>query len=897
MPGPFTHIYTQRRVQDLLADGVTADFVRPADGGLLAARRLDPDGAMLDAQELGRAMSDWPKFAALGAVGPDIFFFLQDYADPRIPCDEIMLGMSLLYYLDDQGRLDDPYEGLLLILAEISDTWAGILRLILKLDKLWKQFLEVWNATIGAILDKAGQVIDDLTGGLLSELGDAFTELRNALIAVGAEEILTEGDIFAWFSLKMRQGYDEKAFLWSDMLHYRRTSRVPQRLFAHARDLIASNVALDREHGRQLLSFAGGWVCHVGTDTIAHSFVNEQAGGPFRTHWQRHHLVENHLDAYNYERTSDGTLPPDDFVGWQSDYPSLNQSALYFAVQIPQGIDDLADDDKQGDLRRHPLPDGDDRVSRAERDQMLDTDGALPDWLAAVIVKVLVEVYADPAEGGVPSMREEAKAAYHPRNLLGQAFQDALGDGASVLGHFLEVIGVDNAGLAFSDLRKAVAPDTPVGVTVPPGFPLPWEVQATYRFMLSWFKRSFVSAFDMAKPRRPTVFTPPASDFDFGPPDFSGVSASDSPIEQVCEVLAALLDWIWKTLEGAAQLAYDLAKTAASGATLPARDALYYGLVLPAWQVCENARMVLVHLAYLMPQSEQRYDDGELMKPSEIDIELVTLGHTVDGEFAAALAAAFDVLGNLDHDPALTANTIRNPKSGDYPWLPVRMTGKHDAVEFRRPWGFPDRTNDPDPTRAGNLVETPATTAGPYPLGTTPPTLLGTDGPANNRLRFDYEEAGCPEETDRLNLEFIGHQPLTNGYPVPEENAPAGQPLSGTNPLGDPVVFSIYLLGQIANNKGYATSFNLDADRAYGYLCWDWTRGEATAKNPRGQDYPAPVVWPEGADPAWQPPLPQAAGQEPAPRYAPPLQLQYPGRSCEQEPRPAPLGARTRRIQ
>src|SRR6266550_3044224 len=743
MPGPFTHIYAQRRVADLLAGGLTANFVRPSDGELLASQHFDLAGPALDPGSLGQAMADWPKFAALGAIGPDIFFFLQDYADPRIPCDEIMLGLSLMYYLDDQGRLDDPYDGLIAILAEINQTWAAILRLIIKLDKIWQQFLAVWSATIGGILDKANQVIDDLTGGLLSELGDAFTELKNALVAVGAEEILTEGDIFSWFSLKMRLGYDEEAFLWSDMLHYRRTSLVPQRLFAHARQLLASDASLDREHGRQLLAFTGGWVSHVGTDTIAHAFVNEQAGGPFRTHWQRHHLVENHLDAYNYERTSDGTLPADAFVGWQPDYPSLNQSALYFAVQIPQGIDELSDAEKQGDLRRHPLPEGDDQQARDQRKAMLDTDGALPYWLAAVIVQVLVEVYADPTEGGLSDLQEEKRP--HPRNLIGQAFQDGLGDGATLLGHYLEVLGVDNAGQAFADLRKAVAPDTPAGMTVPQGFPLPWEVQATYRFMLSWFKRSFVSQFDMSKPPRPTIFTPPSSDFDFGPPDFSGVSPSDPPIEQVCEVLLALLDWIWKTIEQAAQLAYDLAKTVASAATLPARDALYYGLVLPAWQVCENARIVLVHLAYLMPQSEQRYADGELKKPSEIDLELITLGHTVNGEFAAALAAAFDVLGNLDHDPALIADTIRNPKSADYPWLPVRMTGSRDVVEFRRPWGFPDRTTDPAAAKAGNWLETPLTTAGPYPLGTMPPTLLRLDGPASNRMRYDYEHAQCPE--------------------------------------------------------------------------------------------------------------------------------------------------------
>jgi hypothetical protein len=38
-------------------------------------------------------------------------------------------------------------------------------------------------------------------------------------------------------------------------------------------------------------------------------------GGPFRTHWQRHHLVENHMDCYWYlldDAANDGRVQPVD---------------------------------------------------------------------------------------------------------------------------------------------------------------------------------------------------------------------------------------------------------------------------------------------------------------------------------------------------------------------------------------------------------------------------------------------------------------------------------------------------------------------------------------------------------------------------------------------------------
>jgi hypothetical protein len=879
MPGPFTHVYTARRVADLLGS-LTNEFIRPVDDPLAEEQALDA-GLLksLDPQRCADAMNGWPKFTALGAVGPDLFFFLQDYKQPAIPCDEIMLAMSILYYLDDQGRLDDPYDGLLLILAEVSGTWAGILRLLIKLNQAWKKFVEVWDATVGPILDKAGQVVDDLTGGLLSTLGDAITELKNALIAIAAEELLTSADVFSWFALGMRSGYDEKAFLWSDMLHYRRTSVVPQRLLEHARKLAQGN-ELDRRHAEQLTAYALGWICHVGTDVVAHSFVNEQCGGPFRTHWQRHHLIENHVDAWNYERTGDGTLPADDFIGFKPTYESLNESALYFAVQIPQGIDGLPEDEQQGDLRE-PLPDGDDRASRAAREDLLDTDGAMPDWLANVIVQVLIEVYADPKDGGMAGLQEEPTP--NPLNLLGSAFQNALGGGSVLLGKWLDALGIDRSDVAMDELRQAVAPAPPFNV--PPGFPLPWEVQAAYRFMLSWFKRSYLSTFDMKKPKRPTVFTPPASDFDFGPPDFSGVSSSDDPISEACAVLKALLDWIWKTLEKAAQAAYDIAKTVASAATWPARELIYETIILPCWQVAENVRLVLAHLGYLMPQSEQRYPDGELAKPSEIDLQIITLGHTVDSAFQQALAACFDVLGNLDDDPALLNAAIRNPKSADYPWLPIRERKRpdnagRDVVEFRRPWGYPDHTNETNSALAGNRLEAPLTTAGPYPEGAMPTLLLATNGPASNELRRIYQRAGCPRDTDLYNTRYVGHSPFTAGYPRPDGSERA----SGTNPLGDPVVFSAYLIGQIGTNPKFAANFNLDADRGYGYLCWDWTRGPKPAADPdpRGHPFGEPRTWPEGSD-LWNPPDASPVGQTPTPQQSPPLELRYPGRRCKEE--------------
>jgi len=93
----------------------------------------------------------------------------------------------------------------------------------------------------------------------------------------------------------------------------------------------------------------------------------------------------------------------------------------------------------------------------------------------------------------------------------------------------------------------------------------------------------------------PTVFTPPASDYNFGPPDFSGVNSSDDPLSQVCEAVAALLDWLFKSAGQVANLINDLLATVASAATWPAREAIYDGSSCRRG-MSESIRLVLVHM-------------------------------------------------------------------------------------------------------------------------------------------------------------------------------------------------------------------------------------------------------------------------------------------------------------
>jgi len=869
MPGHFTHIYEARRVADWLAeqtsfnaDDSPDEGWTPLHGGL--------DG--LNVERAAQVMADWPKYTDLGAIGPDIFFFCQDYSSGPLAAapfedDTLMLAMAIYYWID--AAKEEDWEPLLILLAEVDQTFARIVRLLIKLQKLWQAFVDGWNATIGPFVDAAGAILDGLTGGILSQAAVVFQELFDGLKQIVEEELLTFKDIFSWFALKMRQGWDEKSFVWSDMLHYRKTNEMARNLLLEAKRQFDLNG--DADQFAQFQAFALGWICHVGTDVIGHSFVNEQCGGPFRTHWQRHHLVENHIDALNYRQAGPGGTITTDPIGAADSYPDIGQSALAFAVALDPA-------DPNGKERPATVP-----ADPAAAKKAVDVDGELPDWLADGIVRAMIATYHD----GGPE----------PANLGGGPFQSGINTVFSTLEQLLTDAGIE-INVPLSQAVQQVAP-TPT-FQVPSGYPLPWEVKTTYKFMLTYYKLSFWTGFDLAKPRRPDVIIwPPASDFTdlASAPDLSGVSSGD-PIEDVCDAILAILEWFGKEIAAALKLIGDLIKAVTSPFTYPIRYGLYQ-LAMYFWDMVTTAHEILAHTGFVLPHGERRYaDNGELMLPNEIDNGLVSLGSSTDAAFVQALKDATDPFGNLDKDPSLI-DPPHNPRTTDYPYLPVRdkqvadidpsFFADHHTNEYRRPWAYPDHSRDTN----GNLYPTPTEVSdiraeldfagaskdlgaimregvlpragpvsGPFPAGSTPDQVLFRTGrQVSPSERSQYEVALTPAHTDALNELFIGHSSDIDH-----------------SPLGDPIQFCSYLMGRILSPDGYDIDFNLDADRGYGYRCWDWIRGKDMGKNGREQPYKLPVVEPEGA--AGSPPLAWNGAAPDATQI--PIQLHYVGEAPPQ---------------
>jgi hypothetical protein len=203
------------------------------------------------------------RYAKLGAIGPDLFYCLMDY------------GSDLQNLTNFLVKLAGSFECLLDVTKDISD-----------------------------FVSKAES---DLTLGISTWKNAIFNEFTGVLQAI--KSIVNEGlmavvidqgyNFFPGFQARRQQDRPRDKWFWADYLHYVRTGQFVQALFEESK------------HDPNLRAFAFGYLSHYVTDVVGHPYVNEVVGAPWRMYWQRHHLVENFIGAYVWDRWHDAQPAPD----------------------------------------------------------------------------------------------------------------------------------------------------------------------------------------------------------------------------------------------------------------------------------------------------------------------------------------------------------------------------------------------------------------------------------------------------------------------------------------------------------------------------------------------------------------------------------------------------------
>jgi hypothetical protein len=189
------------------------------------------------------------RYANLGAVGPDIFYAMADYGSDLQDLENFLVKMG------------GTFECIAEVMGAVTTTIDNI----------------VSTATLGV----SNYVTE--TSSLISAI------ISNEFIAL----MLDAGFNF-WpvFEPARQKDQPREGWFWADYLHYIRTGQFTKTLLQNALNTKNPN----------LIAYAYGYLTHYVTDVVGHPYVNQVVQGPWRLYWQRHHLVENFIDGYVWDR-------------------------------------------------------------------------------------------------------------------------------------------------------------------------------------------------------------------------------------------------------------------------------------------------------------------------------------------------------------------------------------------------------------------------------------------------------------------------------------------------------------------------------------------------------------------------------------------------------------------
>lgn len=201
------------------------------------------------------------RYACLGAVGPDLFYFLLDGSEEDAELQEV----AIRFY----ARLHE-----LTRIADSADLAAG------KVEEV-------------AGMIPCGSALANV---VFTEVHEAMQAIKLGLGIVGS--LVADGflaatgfNAFSYLPSPRQAGEPRTKWFWADYLHYVKSGEFTRNLLDLA--------LLDPKYNGtpELAAYAGGYFTHYVADTIGHPYVNQIVGGPYRLHRQRHTLVENFIDS------------------------------------------------------------------------------------------------------------------------------------------------------------------------------------------------------------------------------------------------------------------------------------------------------------------------------------------------------------------------------------------------------------------------------------------------------------------------------------------------------------------------------------------------------------------------------------------------------------------------
>ena len=246
------------------------------------------DKLIADGDSRGALLKSNKKFAALGALGPDMLRYL--------PISQALSDALLKLAQNPNPQIASLPVDLLeeLFLNPLGAAYAILFRMVVvpvwPVVNLIRQFLDQADS-VAAAEDKIGAV------ALISKAQDVMNQsstLTSTAASALPQLIPVIGQMVAlppWMEQTMAFPFapaDSRANRLSEFLRWHRTG------------VFARNLLKLAGGDAKLKAFALGYVSHIATSATAEPFVNNITGGPYRTHWWRNRLVSNFVDSWTF---------------------------------------------------------------------------------------------------------------------------------------------------------------------------------------------------------------------------------------------------------------------------------------------------------------------------------------------------------------------------------------------------------------------------------------------------------------------------------------------------------------------------------------------------------------------------------------------------------------------
>lgn len=241
------------------------------------AIELLKDHANHEVRNAGHNLEQNKGVSNLGSIGPDLFFWAPDY---ELADKLFNLYENIQRIIDVYNRVAEPVRKVKQAVGDAVEETVGTLApqsvemIKLAIEEL-KETSDLFKSAVSSSLLSGVIGINDF----LHQAG-LIPDLTNQLFKTFAPTLQHQ--------LESHQPFDETAWYWFDLLHYRRTGSFCKEL----KDRASSNLQK---------AYAYGYFSHVATDVTGHAFVNQIVGAPYRLNVQKHVLVENYMDTWAYD--------------------------------------------------------------------------------------------------------------------------------------------------------------------------------------------------------------------------------------------------------------------------------------------------------------------------------------------------------------------------------------------------------------------------------------------------------------------------------------------------------------------------------------------------------------------------------------------------------------------